>query len=83
MTDSDQTHGSQLLSDKRVIELGSGPGLCGLLSANWAKSVVLTDYQDLVMDLIQTNIDKCNPREGKCELYCARLDWTKVKEEFS
>jgi predicted nicotinamide N-methyase len=39
-----------------VLELGSGPGLCGLIAANYADVVVLTDYQELVMDLIDINI---------------------------
>ena len=29
---------------KTVLELGSGPGLCGLVAANFAKKVILTDY---------------------------------------
>lgn len=30
--------------DKVVLELGSGPGLCGFVAAHVAKTVVLTDY---------------------------------------
>ncbi len=37
-------NGEQLLGDKSVLELGSGPGLGGFLSAHWAAKVVLTDY---------------------------------------
>ena len=33
-----------IFKDKSVLELGAGPGLCGLVAANVAKTVVLTDY---------------------------------------
>ena len=46
----------EMFRDKTVLELGAGPGLCGLVTAHVAKTVVLTDYQDLVMDLIDKNI---------------------------
>ena len=69
-----------MLGQKKVVELGSGPGLGGLIAARWAKSVLLTDYQDLVMDLIETNIKKCNPND-KCLMLSAKLDWTRVNEE--
>lgn len=57
---------SLLLKDKRVLELGSGPGLGGFLAAQWASKVILSDYQDLVMDLIRHNIRECNPRPSEC-----------------
>ena len=77
---SGKTYGENLLGNKSVVELGSGPGLGGLIAARWAKQVVLTDYQELVMELIETNIKKCNPNE-KCEMLSAKVDWTKVKDE--
>ena len=63
-----------------MVELGSGPGLGALIAARWAQSVLLTDYQDLVMDLIRINIKRCNPRPEMCKLSCAKLDWTQVSE---
>ena len=27
-----------------ILELGAGPGLCGMIAAHTAKTVVLTDY---------------------------------------
>ena len=44
------------MKDKSILELGAGPGLCGLIAANEARQVVLTDYMDVVMDLIDKNI---------------------------
>ena len=55
-----------MLGGKNVLELGSGPGLGGLIAARWASSVVFTDYQDLVMDLIRTNMKRNNPRPTEC-----------------
>ncbi len=45
-----------------MFELGAGPGLGGFVAAQWASSVVLSDYQDLVLDLLKLNVSKCNPR---------------------
>ena len=36
--------GNTLLKDKVVLEIGSGTGLGGLVAANYAKQVVLSDY---------------------------------------
>ena len=41
---------------KTILELGAGPGLIGLIAANKAKTVVLTDHMELVMDLIDKNM---------------------------
>ena len=65
---------------KTVLELGSGPGLCGLIAANHASVVVLTDYQEIVMDLIDINIQTCNPKPNDCELFAAQLDWEKMDD---
>ena len=43
--------------DKVVLEIGSGTGLSGLIAGNYAKKVVMTDYQDVVMKLINMNIN--------------------------
>jgi predicted nicotinamide N-methyase len=32
------------MKDKRILELGSGPGLGGFLTAHWAKQVIFSDY---------------------------------------
>lgn len=44
-----------VFKDKHVIELGAGCGLAGLLIAQVAKSVLITDGNDVVMRLLQRN----------------------------
>jgi hypothetical protein len=44
----------------RIVELGAGCGLPGLVTANFAEKVVLTDGNEVVMDLLQKNIDLHN-----------------------
>jgi predicted nicotinamide N-methyase len=66
--------------NKTVLELGSGPGLCGLIAACEAKMVVLTDYQELVMDLIDKNMQSCNPKPKKCKMFASMLDWDKMDD---
>ena len=64
---------------KNVIEVGSGTGLCGLVSANYAQNVVLTDYQEVVLKLIDMNIDL---QKKPANVYSAMLDWTKSSDEY-
>lgn len=52
--------GPTVLKDQIVLEIGSGPGLCALVAQHFAKTVILSDYQDLVMDLIAINCEKCS-----------------------
>ena len=42
--------------------------------------MVLTDYQDIVMDLIDKNMASCNPNPEKCQLFAAQLDWDKMTD---
>lgn len=46
-----------------VLELGSGAGLMGLLVSCFADKVILSDHNDIVLDLLQSNINF-----GKCFL---------------
>ncbi|CDW78840.1 UNKNOWN [Stylonychia lemnae] len=64
-----------------ILELGSGPGLCGLISQHYASQVVFSDYQDLVMDLIKTNIRDSEPSNKECQKLAVKLDWCKSSED--
>ena len=61
-----QGNGERLFSGQKVLELGAGPGLTGFHVAHWAKEVIVSDYQELVMDLLHKNINECNPRPQEC-----------------
>ena len=51
-----QVH-QDLFNSKKVLELGSGPGLCGFTAGKLgASKVILTDYKEPVMELIAHNI---------------------------
>jgi len=63
----------------RVVELGAGPGLLGLLLAKWgARQVVITD-KDSVLPLIRKNVELNGlgdtQRRGQVEV--AELEWGK------
>eukprot|EP00347_Sterkiella_histriomuscorum_P018612 403344856 len=64
-----------------ILELGSGPGLCGLVSQQFVSEVVFSDYQDLVMDLIRTNMSDSKPHMPSCIKLAAKLDWCKCHED--
>jgi hypothetical protein len=48
-------HNCDLFKGKKVIELGAGCGLAGILAAKFAKEVILTDGNDIVLRLLQKN----------------------------
>jgi len=67
----------------RVVELGSGCGLAGIALAKamalrngsgGRSSVLLTDYDDAVVQLLETNVEANGG--GAVGLAAARLDWT-------
>ena len=72
--------GESHLKGKTVLELGSGPGLCALVGQHFASKMVLSDYQDLVMDLITINMRDTEPLSPNCQLLSAKLDWLQVSK---
>lgn len=50
--------GQERIQDKNVLELGAGCGLAGLVAAQFAKAVVTTDGNEIVMDLLQRNAER-------------------------
>ena len=68
-----------MVKDKSVLELGSGPGLCGLLCSHFSREVILSDYQDLVLDLLKKNATE-NGKTACGRLGVAKLDWNDDSE---
>ncbi|PRP82895.1 hypothetical protein PROFUN_04758 [Planoprotostelium fungivorum] len=63
---------------KKVLELGSGTGLCGLVAAACdAASVLLTDYHENLIDLCRESI-----RLNRLDAIASsdRLDWARLEE---
>ena len=50
--------GQDLLKGRHVVELGAGCGLPGLVAAHFANRVLLTDGNDVVLDLLTRNANK-------------------------
>ena len=69
---------SGIFKGKKVLELGSGTGLGGLIAANYADEVILTDYQDTIMKLLSMNIN-LETKNAKCTY--AMLDWLKITQD--
>jgi len=64
-----------LFKGKRVVEVGSGPGLCGFTSALFADHTTLTDNNPMVLNLIKVNL-KLNKMNHLVEM--RNLDWNDV-----
>lgn len=45
-----------LFQDKKVLELGAGVGVCGLVASRFASETVLTDHNSIVLELLEKNI---------------------------
>jgi predicted nicotinamide N-methyase len=45
-----------MIRGKCVLELGAGLGLCGIVASSFASSVLMTDYNEAVIDCLKYNI---------------------------
>eukprot|EP01017_Pseudomicrothorax_dubius_P041377 TRINITY_DN6611_c0_g2_i4.p1 TRINITY_DN6611_c0_g2~~TRINITY_DN6611_c0_g2_i4.p1 ORF type:complete len:225 (+),score=51.54 TRINITY_DN6611_c0_g2_i4:73-747(+) len=64
----------ELFKDKTILELGAGVGLCGLVAAHFAQTIVLTDHHDVVLDLLRRNITQ----SARDKVFTGKLDWGKT-----
>lgn len=66
-----------IFEKKTVLELGSGPGLCGIVAAMYANAVVLSDYIPQLLNTMKENI-KLNtpmPISNKNKIYTTLIDF--------
>lgn len=67
---------AEAFSQKRVLELGAGTGLPGIVAASFGARVVQTDGDELAMSVCMRNGD----RNGVAEIDYNLVDWTKWKD---
>ncbi|CAN5845718.1 hypothetical protein BH23GEM5_BH23GEM5_18650 [soil metagenome] len=60
----------------RVLELGAGTGLPGIVAASFGGRVVQTDWDEAAMSVCMRNAD----RNGVAEIDYNRVDWTEWKD---
>eukprot|EP01132_Coremiostelium_polycephalum_P001405 gene1405-1774_t len=60
-------------TNRKILELGSGVGVCGLFLARLGEKCVLSDNNDVVMDLLQMNVRDSCQRGYECS--AVKLDW--------
>lgn len=65
-----------LVSDKVVLELGSGAGLSGLIASQFAKTVYLTDGNDIVVELLIKNLQFCTKNNAQVKRLCWGIENT-------
>jgi len=66
---------------KKLVELGSGVGLAGLVAAKYCEKVTLTDRSSTVLQLLQRNINlNVNDLASK-ECSVSFLEWGKATSE--
>ena len=65
----------QMFQDTNVIELGAGAGLAGFFCTNFAKHVIITDGNDVVMRLLHKNHTSSEVIKGSCSV--KKLLWGK------
>ncbi|KAI9011154.1 putative methyltransferase-domain-containing protein [Gaertneriomyces semiglobifer] len=73
-------HEPELVERKKVVELGAGVGLVGLIcGALGAASVLLTDFEDSVLETLRRNID-INTGPLSKSLRTRKFDWNSSDE---
>jgi hypothetical protein len=69
--------GQSLLKGRRVVELGAGCGLPSLVACHFGASVVVTDGNDIVLDLLKENIANVKSQQPSADITARHLIWGK------
>ena len=72
---------------RSVLELGAGPGVCGLIAVQLGSNVTMTDFDPKVLTLLMKNIRSNLLETDACDrVHTHRLDWsdesTYISEQF-
>ncbi|KAN0041689.1 hypothetical protein ACTFIV_004235 [Dictyostelium citrinum] len=59
--------------NKKILEVGSGVGVCGLFLAKLGQPCTLSDNNEIVLDLLRLNVEESTADGYKCD--CIKLDW--------
>ncbi|EAL64861.1 hypothetical protein DDB_G0285209 [Dictyostelium discoideum AX4] len=59
--------------NKKILEVGSGVGVCGLFLAKLGQPCTLSDNNEVVLDLLRLNVEESTADGYKCD--CIKLDW--------
>ena len=55
--------GKELILNKTVLEIGSGAGMPGIMSAMWSKRTVMTDGNSVVLDILHVSTFLLSPNQ--------------------
>eukprot|EP01100_Stratorugosa_tubuloviscum_P010202 TRINITY_DN435_c0_g1_i1.p1 TRINITY_DN435_c0_g1~~TRINITY_DN435_c0_g1_i1.p1 ORF type:complete len:343 (+),score=143.25 TRINITY_DN435_c0_g1_i1:89-1117(+) len=64
-----------ILVQKKVLEVGSGCGLVGMVTSMFCEKITLTDYTQQILDNIQHNINLNQTLINKNNITLSLLDW--------
>lgn len=74
---------AELVLDKRVIELGAGVGLCGIVAHQLgAKDVLVTDGDTSVLENLRYNVKQNQINHDTATISCPQLIWGQNLDKF-
>lgn len=73
---------SNEFTNRTVLELGAGAGLSGIVCSNFCKRIILTDGNDLVVELLSLNAEAVlEPRSSR--IRAAKFDWKDYRQFYA